>query len=150
MLSTRCLQQFVNYSSDFPTVALVPTVVFCPWVWTLGSHDSLYLPVCPSNLGGSGLPLSPPPLSYGSKKSWQLSVFSVWLVRMESGDFQAHCMRTRKLEVLICVRFRLSFLDGPFDFRIQWISQTEKLKSLGLSSLPLVFSLESDPDSQIL
>lgn len=26
---------------------------------------------------------------------------------------------------LVCVRFHLTFLDGPFDFRIQWISQTE-------------------------
>lgn len=50
-LSTWSLSQCVHYSSGFPALALVPAEVAAP-----GSCDSLYLPVCLCNFGGSGLP----------------------------------------------------------------------------------------------
>lgn len=76
-----------------------------------------------------------PPLFYRAKKSWQFVLFRVLLVRMGSvtSDLLTWGPRGERLH--------LSFLDCPFDFRIQGLSQMEKLKIVGLSSLPLLFYL---------
>lgn len=51
-LSMLSLQQFVSYSSGFPSLALIPMAVFS-WISALVSCSSLYLPVGLSDFRGS-------------------------------------------------------------------------------------------------
>lgn len=86
-----CLQQFINYSSGFPILALVSVVVpFCEFL--LVNCDSLYSSVCLSNLGGSSLPCVLLSITYPKRV---VDFCSAFHLLVQSGDFQAPFMGTR-------------------------------------------------------
>ena len=96
-LPTLSLQEFVSYSSDFPTLTLIfmdfSIVVSC---------DSLYSPIDLSNLGGSGFPCdltSPKDL----RRAVHFSVSLAFYLLRRSGDFQASYMLDCESESVNCL-----------------------------------------------
>lgn len=75
-LSTLNCQQSLNYTSGFPTLTLIPMEVSA-----LVICDSLYPPICTSNLRGNGLPCDLTSLT-DLRRVTDFSVFSafhLWL-----------------------------------------------------------------------
>lgn len=103
--SRLCLQQFINYNSGFPTPALFPTEVSAPVAVSAPIRcDLLYLPVCLSNLGSSGLPCDFVSLT-DLKRVVDFSVSSSFCLLLgRSNDFQIPYMMNWKWKVKLPIR----------------------------------------------
>lgn len=116
VLFTLTLQQFINYSSGVPNLALVPWW-FPLMSLRLVSHDSLYAPVYISNLRSSSLSYVLISRSKNSSKFFNL--FSYLLVVGRSCNFQALYIWNQKPDLL---HFGfLTFFQPPFIIRQHFI-----------------------------